>query len=426
MVERSFDCDVAIMGAGPAGLAAAVAAAGHGLRAVVIDESPWVGGQIWRGAEEKREPLKALRWIERARLSGAQFLAETSVVSAPGDHELRAEGPTGPLNIRWGKLILATGARELFLPFPGWTLPGVFGAGGLQSLAKAGWPIARKRAVIAGSGPLLLAVADGLRAMGARVILIAEQAPWARVRGFGATLLRFPAKLAQAVALRARLTGIPYRFGTWPISAEGEARVEQVTLTDGARTWSVECDQLACGFGLVPNVELALLLGCGLRGGFVAVDEWQQTSREDILCAGEPTGIGGYESALIEGEIAGHAAAGARDAARVLFDARAKAHRFRDALRSAFALGDGVTKLARADTIVCRCEDVPHGVLKEHSSWRDAKLQSRCGMGACQGRVCGAACQVLYGWGMESIRPPIGPARIGSLMATTHPSEMQS
>jgi D-hydroxyproline dehydrogenase subunit alpha len=165
----------------------------------------------------------------------------------------------------------------------------------------------------------------------------------------------------------------------------------------------------------VPNIELPLALDCQLHDGFVQADEWQCSSVENIYCAGELTGIGGADAALIEGQIAGLAASDCRDAAQELFPRRASWRRFGSALAIAFALRNEVACLAMPDTLVCRCEDVRFDKLKDFSGWRDAKLQTRCGMGSCQGRVCGAATKVLFGWGMESVRPPVFPARVGSL-----------
>ncbi len=327
-----------------------------------------------------------------------------------------AEHPTGPREIEWERLILATGARELFLPFPGWTLPGNFGPGGLQSLAKHGWPVAGKRIVLAGSGPLLLAVGGGLRKMGASIVSINEQAPWPRLISFGAGLLRWPAKLAQAARLKWTLRGTPFRCGVWPVAAEGAAQVRAVALTNGRRQWTEECDLLACGFGLVPNVELPLALGCQLDNGFVRVDGWQASSVAGIYCAGELTGIGGADAALVEGEIAGLAASGREDAARP--------HAWRGARR-----GAGFATLWRRRSPCGRkwrawrrrrrwsagARTLGLTECKSFAGWREAKLQTRCGMGPCQGRVCGAAAKVLFGWGMESVRPPVLPGRVESL-----------
>ncbi len=417
MTSRIHKFEIVVVGAGPAGLAAACLAAESGQRVGVLDDTPWLGGQIWRGEQHKAAQPGAQQWIKRFRRSGATLLDQTSVIASLRPGELMAEHPSGARKIYFQKLILATGARELLLPFPGWTLPGVMAAGGLQSLAKHGWPVAGKKVVVVGTGPLLLAVADGLKKYGAQVVSTAEQAPLSRVAGFGLKLLAHPGKILQGIGIKSRLLGVPQRFGVWPVRAEGDDQVRSITLTDGRKTWTEECDLVACSFNLVPNVELPLTLNCELRDGFVRVDEWQAASAENIFCAGEPTGIGGAECALVEGQIAGLAAVGRKEQAKPLFAARSKWHQFRAAMLAAFALRPELRRLAADDTIFCRCEDVTFGRVKQFSTWRDMKLQTRCGMGACQGRTCGAAAQVVLGRAMESVRPPVLPARISSLMA---------
>ncbi len=420
MSERKFHFEIVIVGAGPAGLAAACAAAQSGKRVALVDDTPWLGGQIWRGQQARPTIPQAREWIEKFRRSGATLLDQTSVIASPRKGELLAEHPDGPREIHWQQLILATGARELFLPFPGWTLPGVFGPGGLQALVKNGWPIEGKRVVIAGSGPLLLAVADGLKKYGAKIVCVVEQAPWSRVMRFGFGLLAHPDKLLQGIGIKSRLLGVRCHFAAWPVKAEGDEQVRSVTFADGQRRWSHDCDLIACGFGLVPNVELPLALGCELENGFVWTDQWQGTSEKNVFCAGEPTGVGGADCAITEGQIAGYAASGQSDKAEALFGQRASWHRFRVALAGAFALRDELKSLATNDTLLCRCEDVTMGRVKQFSGWRDAKLQTRCGMGPCQGRVCGAAAKFILGWGMESVRPPVFPARVQSLILTTN------
>jgi len=416
MSSGNFQFDIVVVGAGPAGMAAACAAAECGKKVALVDDTPWLGGQIWRGQQAKPSLPQARRMIERVQGSGITILDRTSVVASPVPGVLTGEHPDGAREIHGGKIILATGARELFLPFPGWTLPGVVGAGGLQALAKNGWPIEGKRVVVAGSGPLLLAVADGLKKAGAEIVSLSEQASLRSVAGFGAILLEHPEKIRQGIGIKWRLLGTPHRHGTWPVKAEGDGKLQSVTLTNGRRTWTEECDYLACGFGLVPNVELPLTLGCSLSKGFVQVDGWQATSVENVFCAGEPTGIGGVDSALVEGRIAGYAAAGKQTRAMELLPKRETWHRFRDEMEQAFALRPEVTALAEDDTLVCRCEDVTYARMKAHNGWRSAKLHTRCGMGSCQGRVCGAAAQSLFGWTACSTRPPVSPAKISSLM----------
>jgi NADPH-dependent 2,4-dienoyl-CoA reductase/sulfur reductase-like enzyme len=196
---------------------------------------------------------------------------------------------------------------------------------------------------------------------------------------------------------------------------QGGDSVQSVTLRRGARTWTEPCDYLACAFGLLPNQELAALLGCRLSSAGVHVDEYQQTSVANVYSAGEATGVGGLELSLVEGEIAGYAAGGSPDGARLRFAQRHSHRRFAAALEDAFALREELRHLARPDTLVCRCEDVPMERVRACSGWREAKLHTRCGMGACQGRVCGGAVGFLLGWPAESVRPPVLPVRIRSM-----------
>jgi len=191
--------------------------------------------------------------------------------------------------------------------------------------------------------------------------------------------------------------------------------LENVELSRKNKRWALDCDLLACGFHLVPNTELAELLGCEIRDGFVAVDRYQQTSKPNIFCAGEPTGVAGVEAALIEGSIAGLAAADKRSEAEKLFAKRERAHAFGRRLDETFALRDELKSLSHDETIVCRCEDVEYGRLKEFTTFRDAKLQTRCGMGPCQGRICGPATQFLFGWERPGVRPPIFPVKMDHL-----------
>jgi NADPH-dependent 2,4-dienoyl-CoA reductase/sulfur reductase-like enzyme len=201
----------------------------------------------------------------------------------------------------------------------------------------------------------------------------------------------------------------------WPVAAGGVEKLEWVELANGKAKTRVKCDYLACGFHLVPNVELAELFGCEIDDGFVRVNEMQETSAPGIFCAGEPVGIGGVEAALVEGQIAGFSATGNVVKARGLFSKRAAARKFTKLLERTFALRGELRSLAAPETLVCRCEDVSHARLAKYSDWRSAKLQTRCGMGACQGRVCGAAVEFIFGWRAESVRPPIFPARVESL-----------
>ncbi|HEU0120477.1 MAG TPA: FAD-dependent oxidoreductase [Bryobacteraceae bacterium] len=383
--------DVAILGAGPAGLSAARAAARSGKSVVLLDDNPAAGGQIWRGNARIAVP------------SEVRFLSATRVFDLRPGFEIACL-PHG--TIRAHKLILATGARELFLPFPGWTQPGVLGAGALQALAKSGLPVKGARVLVAGSGPLLLAVAAALRARGARIVGIAEQSPFSRILPL---FQRHPSKLPEALALRARLLGVRYWTGVWPVRHEDG----QTQLSNGKR---ISSDYLACGFGLLPNTEAAQLLGCRMDDGFVAVDSRQQTSVEGVYCAGEPTGIGGLKKALEEGERAGAAATGQPVAIR-----RSHTGGFVRDLAAAFAIRPQLYDLAGPDTILCRCEDVPYSAMAPMREWRNAKLQTRCGMGPCQGRICGPIGAHLFGWKPDGVRPPLFPVPAEALARVETP-----
>lgn len=409
-----------VVGAGPAGIAAATSAAESGNTVGLIDDNPEIGGQIWRAQLGKAAPDVshgggARSWRDRLLASPVVRLQGWSVFDQPELGMLRAEREGEAADFSYDRLILATGARERFLPFPGWTLPNVMGVGAIQAMVKAGLPIRGKRVVLAGSGPLLLAVAATLHSAGAIIVCIAEQASPASLAVFAASLAADPARLLQGLRYRAATIGVAFHAGSWPLRAQGVDRVTSVVLSIHGRAREIACDYLACGFHLVPNTELACLLGCRIEEGVVAVDELQRTSVSDIFCAGEPTGIGGLEMSLVEGEIAGLAAAGQFDGARRLVAKRQAMSGFAARLARTFALRPELKALADDETIVCRCEDVSYGALAKHPTWRAAKLHTRCGMGACQGRVCGAVTSFLFGWNADSVRPPMLPALISSL-----------
>ena len=414
-MSESFD--ILVVGAGPAGIAAAISASTSGKRVGLVDDNPKPGGQIWRSGIPQE--AQAGEWFAKLDDAPIVRLQGWRVFDHPEPGTLRAECNQECRDLRYEKLILATGARELFLPFPGWTLPNVMGAGALDAMVRGGLPIAEKRVVVAGTGPLLLAVAAHLARRGAKVVALCEQAPLRRFIPFAANLMREPSKLVQGISYLKTTLGTQFYSSCWPIAATGTERLESVTLRRAGRNWDVRCDYLACGFHLVPNLEMAALLGCRIEDGFVATDDLLRTSVVDVFCAGEPTGIGGVDLALLEGRMAGLMAAGKMAEAKNLATHRSRRLRFVRALKGVTALDPQLKNLATEPTLVCRCEDVSYGALREHACWRDAKLQTRCGMGPCQGRICGAATEFLFGWGSaaieSNIRPPIFPALVSSL-----------
>jgi NADPH-dependent 2,4-dienoyl-CoA reductase/sulfur reductase-like enzyme len=407
--------DILVIGAGPAGIAAAVRAGESGAATGIVDDNATTGGQIWRRARTENVVKQAAEWHQRLQKTNVSVLCGTRVFDQPEPGLLLAERDNEMLHLAYRKLVLTTGARERFLPFPGWTLPNVMGAGGLQAMVKAGLPIRGKRVIVAGTGPLLLAVAAYLRSHGAEIPIICEQASWSKLARFGLRLFTDRQKAAQALQLRRDLARVPFAANTWPVAAHGRTAVESVTILRNGKSEEIACDYLACGFHLVPNTELAALLGCQLRSAFVEVDDLQRTTLPNVFCAGEPTSIGGLELSLIEGEIAGLAAADRLQEAQQLFAQREKWRHFARHLARTFSLRDELRGLSSPETMVCRCEDVPHSRLQGHSGWRSAKLHTRCGMGPCQGRICGPATEFLFRWNPDSVRPPVFPVRVSSL-----------
>lgn len=418
--------DVAVVGAGPAGIAAAARAAEAGRRVVVLDEAPNVGGQIWRHRTLTALAADARRWIERLNRTSADVRHGVAVIDvvahdgAAGFTIVAERHRGGVVVLHATRLIIATGARERFMPFPGWTLPGVMGIGGAQALFKQGATSFRgKRVVIAGTGPLLLPVAASLSDAGARLLLVAEQAPAGAVREFALSLLAQPDTLLQAAAYRFAFVRTPYALGSWVTAAGGSDRLTGVSVTDGRSTRTIPCDILCTGYGLVPNVELGRLLGCQLHDGVIRVDDRQATTVPGTYAAGESTGIGGVVLSLVEGEIAGAAAAGLPRIDSSLVRRRQALRRVAARLERTFAVRDEIRSLSRDDTIICRCEDVRRSAIASLGDARQAKLYARAGMGACQGRVCGAALELLFGWSPGTVRPPLEPARLSTLSAAS-------
>ena len=414
--------DVVVVGAGPGGLAAATVAAKSGMRTILLDDNVAPGGQVWRAyrretAEKSPHGGQFVEWSSRFEGSGCALGQGWQVIDSPARGVLRIEKGNERRDLHFEKLILATGARERFLPFPGWTLPGVMGVGGLQALVKAGLDAHNKRVVLAGSGPLLLAVGAALTKAGAKLQGMYEQTSLAAMAAFSLSLLDHPGKLFEGARYRLSTRGAAYRTGCWVVRAEGRGRVERVTLTDGRKQWTVDCDWLGCAFHLTPNLEMPRLLDCRITHGLVEVNAMQQTSVSGVACVGELTGIGGLEKALVEGQIAGLAAAGREADALRLVPQRQRLMQFAARLERAFALRPELRAIAEQDTIVCRCEDVRLADLKSCTSWRQAKLHTRCGMGACQGRVCGAATEFLFGWENANVRPPVFPAAVATMGA---------
>nr|WSY50210.1 FAD-dependent oxidoreductase [Streptomyces sp. NBC_00886] len=450
---------LAVIGAGPAGLAATVAAAAHGVRVTLLDSAARAGGQFYRqpAAELQAGRPQALhhqwRTWERLRdcLDGhvgaghATHLTDHHVwfverrLNHFTVHSLLGTVQEDPVEVRADAVLLATGGYEKVLPFPGWTLPGVLTAGGAQAMLKGTLAVSGRTAVVAGTGPLLLPVATGLAAAGVEVAALVESAdPKAFVRRTR-DLAAQPGKVAEGARYAAQLLchRIKLLARYTVVKAHGDKRLEAVTVaaldTEGRVRPGTErriaCDTLAVGHGMLPHTDLAETLGCRLDGINVHVDDEQRTDVPGIWAAGETTGIGGAALSLAEGHIAGRSAAARLNGAEPDPRTWATAAKSRTGLREFFAALDTVyapparwTDLVTDDTVVCRCEEVTGGAIREAvdglgaGDVRTVKLLTRAGMGWCQGRMCGPAVAGLAGCELTSSRRPFAcPVPLGVL-----------
>jgi len=387
--------DVVIVGAGPAGIVAACLLAEHGKRVAVIEQMRFAGGQIWRNAEYRQAPTNALPWLQRFRHSGIQFFNNTRVIGCDRNGTLHAVRENEqPLQFNAKTLIIATGAREHFLPFPGWTLPQVTGAGALQVMVKDGLNVRGKNIVVAGTGPLLWAVADTLHTAGANVRAIVEQRTrWQLVR-FACTLWRWPRTLMQALALQWRLRHVPLKTNSWISNATGEADVTRCTIQHGkSSTKTMAVDWLACGYGLQPHHMLSRLFA-------------QQNRNPSIDCfsIGDCTQVAGVQEAITQAK---------HCVQQILKSAKPPANkpaRYAELLQKHFPLRAELKTLATDDTLLCRCEGVTFGEVKHCRNLREAKLYHRLSMGRCQGAICASAAQTVFGWQPLATKMPLTPA----------------
>ncbi|HEX6683399.1 MAG TPA: NAD(P)/FAD-dependent oxidoreductase [Candidatus Limnocylindrales bacterium] len=375
--------DVIVIGAGPAGLSAAVAASEAGRGVLLLDAAARPGGQFWRHGLGSMPP--ALRRL-MARMGRVDYRPGSPVWFVEAGFGVH----TPDSSFAGERLVLATGAYDRVLPFPGWDLPGVVTAGGAQAMLKGQGVAVGQRVVVAGAGPFLLPVAAGLAGAGVKVAGVFEAGQPLRYLRHGGVW----SKAAEALGFGLSLLRhrIPYRTGSLVTAAHGDGRVEAVTV--GGRR--VECDTLAVGYGFTPQIELAVALGCETTmdsDGSLVVSG----TVPGVFVAGEITGVGGAALAQIEGALAGLAAAGHPAPPRLL--------RRREALRRfASAMAD-IHRVPEPDcaddVVVCRCEGVTAGTIRSAVSTlgvvdtRGTKLMARPGMGWCQGRVCGYATACL-------------------------------
>lgn len=430
--------DVAVVGGGPAGMCAALAAARMGRSVALIDEYAAPGGQIWRrrfdevGEAAPRSLPGAARELCAALAdSSVRVLSGASVWAAPSPSELLLTGPVE--RVRAGAVVLATGAYDRPVAFPGWTLPGVMTAGGAQALAKGQGVVPGRRVLLAGAGPFLLPVAAQLAARGAKVVAVAEASrrrDWARV---SPRMAGHPDKLREYLGYRRRVRRI--EWGHVLVRAEGASRVESATIAECGPDWAptgrertFAVDAVCTAYGFLPSVDLARALGCELRGDAVAHDADMATSVPGVYVAGEASGIGGSDLAQAEGELAGRMAAGhgrGTPELAALRARRAKLASFAGILGELFDPRPGLRTLATPDTTLCRCEDVSQGTVDAAvaggaTSMSALKVVTRCGQGPCQGRTCErlVAARLPEEPARFSSRAPMRPVQLDVLIKT--------
>lgn len=446
--------DLIILGAGPAGSHAALKASQQGMRVVLLDEQMQAGGQIWRA------PLYSTGKASQETLDGnamREALAQSSVTRSLGrrvwsitsGYRLDALGPSGNETYTAPRLIVATGAHERIIPFPGWTLPGILGLAAATILIKSHAAAPPQGWVAAGVGPLLAAVAGGFTQKGHPPQAIIDQsspADWFKALP---ALASRPSLLKQGLGWVLAIAGqrIPVYFGHHIVKAVGDDSLTSLTIAPikGGAEKTLTTSTLFVGHGLVPGGEVPKLLGAQhryeqLRGGWIAdCDETGQTSLPGLWAIGDGAGIRGGALAVHGGELAGLAAA--HDAgfldkeAFTTASAPVKAtitglQPFSDAMARMMALKPDRVSAITPETTICRCEDVTRGQIDEAiaagaKNLNQLKHFTRCGMGPCQGRMCGdvAAELLAQGTGLAradlgfwTARPPLRPVALKQML----------
>lgn len=411
-----------IVGAGPAGVRAAEALVAQGLRPVILDEAPRAGGQIYRqppqGFQRPKQELYGFEHRKADAVHRAMAALLPQVDYRPGSLVWNLEGKTLDVlqdgvstAVPYTHLILATGATDRVLPFPGWLTPGVYTLGGSQVALKYQGCAIGARVVFMGTGPLLYLVAYQYAKAGAQVAAVLDTSRfadrWAALPG----MLRAPGLLAKGLYYMAwlRAHGVPLHSGVRPVAVQGKERVTGLTYRQGARTYTVDCDALAYGLALRSETQLASLAGCEFeyntrdRNWAPCRDAAGRSSVPGVYVAGDGAAIAGADAAELAGERAAIALLEdinhPHDAQRARgLEARLAANsRVRAALERAFPFPDDWAQGIADDTVVCRCEEVTAGTLRQAVNDTAAqelnrlKALTRVGMGRCQGRMCGAA-----------------------------------
>lgn len=463
--------DVAVIGAGPAGLAAAVASAESGARTAVIDSNEQPGGQYWRHRPETTFPAPNGRghhdWKTYVDLRARFETARTRnlIHYLPGNQVWMVERdggewfvlrlsatprPTGSdvRTVRAEALIACTGGYDRQIPVPGWDLPGIMAAGGIQAFIKANGTLPGRRIVVAGSGPFLLPVAASIADAGGTVAAVCESASlgnWIPQLGRAAGV---PGKAVEGAQYAAAFAKHRIRYRTQTIVTEvlGQQRVRAVRIAKadaggrpvtGTEQLLEDIDVVGFGWGFTPQLEIPQALGAATRvdtdGSLVCVvDQHQRSTVPGLYLAGETTGIGGAVLAVAEGLVAGSEAAGGSGASPAQARTIRRHRRFAKAMHTAHPVPPHWEELLDPKTTVCRCEEVDYASVqyaRDQLGANDArtlKSFTRTGMGWCQGRVCGFAVSCLAAHSAtgtaESLRsvskrPVATPVTLGEIAA---------
>lgn len=456
-MKREFD--VVVIGAGPAGMSAAIGLRGQGLSVLVVDEQAAPGGQIWRAVEAVAgtptgkllgdEYRAGLDLAARFRASGAVYQPQTQVWQIePGWHVYMTRDGQAEA-VRANQIVLALGAQERPAPFPGWTLPGVLTVGAAQILLKTSRQVPSEPVWVAGSGPLpLLYMAQLLRAGGKIAGWLDTSPPggWRRALPWAGAALAGWGDVSKGMAwLREiKAAGVKRVRGVTALRALGETRLQEVEYTgaDG-KTVRAPASVLLSHEGVVPSIHMTRALECDHSWNVQQacltpnVDEWGQTSKSGVYVAGDGAGIGGAQAACVRGELA--AVGIAQQTGRLTPQAAsALAAPLRDKLAALLRLRPMLDALypPRAsifsppdDTIVCRCEELTAGDIRKAAAIgqpgpNQIKSYTRAGMGPCQGRQCGYTIAHILAAeqnrpvaevGFYRIRPPLKPLTLGEL-----------
>jgi len=464
---RTVDC--VIVGGGPAGLAAARTAARAGVAVMLVDENADLGGQYYRRLPDAfgtaarshrgREAAEGERLIEEVRGLGVELCLGAVAWGIFDERTVAVATAERTTLITARTLILAPGAYDRPVPFPGWTLPGVFTAGGAQNLMKGYGVLPGRRVLIAGSGPLLLVVAHHLLRGGAEVVAIAEASAMRDLWRYAPRMLPHLNFVQQGYRYRQEIreAGVPLLTGRVIRRALGEQEVAGALLAQCTDDWTpiagtaqrFDVDAVIVGYGFAPSLELSRLAGCehgwdAARGSWVPVRTRElESTVPGVFIAGDGAGVAGSAVALAEGHLAGLAAAGrlerstGRAYARATSRARGRLLHlagFRGVMDQLYRFGAGIYTLGEDDTTLCRCEEVTvdealEAVREGATHVNEVKAWTRVGMGRCQGRMCGPALGHLVAAatgrpitdaGFFSPRPPAKPISLEALSASSN------